>query len=379
MKNYIKKIFLYTALYFPISLLGQSQSEFIINKINDRINDTIPYKVIIKYIHNGKTSKDVKSELSTQYFKLKDTSKNDYLKYDYLVKNDTIIYYKKHKKIYAETRPDSFFGIGDYYKGWKTIENPLIFGVVLTDESDEIALDSINNNYNLKINLSKKNSQNILENSNSVSYEYTISKNDFNVSKVLKIIQTNEGILCSSLEFETEYLTDNEFNNILSDFFDNSLFMDLDEIIADQYKILYPQDSILNFSLNCIDGELINTYDGSTKLYLLDFWFVACGPCRLAMPYLDTIYQKYKQQGLTVIGLNANDKDTSLIKKVLNASRVSYPISMDALELIQKLKVQVYPTLILLNSRRKIIYWKTGFEKDEIKELDKLIAKELEK
>jgi thiol-disulfide isomerase/thioredoxin len=40
------------------------------------------------------------------------------------------------------------------------------------------------------------------------------------------------------------------------------------------------------------------------KAYVVEFWATWCGPCRKAFPHLSSLQKKYKEQGLTVIGVN---------------------------------------------------------------------------
>ncbi len=63
------------------------------------------------------------------------------------------------------------------------------------------------------------------------------------------------------------------------------------------------------------------------KVVVLNFWASWCVPCRAEMPELEALYRERKEQGLTVIGLSADDRhDRAAAVKAAGA--VSYPVGL---------------------------------------------------
>jgi cytochrome c biogenesis protein CcdA/thiol-disulfide isomerase/thioredoxin len=69
------------------------------------------------------------------------------------------------------------------------------------------------------------------------------------------------------------------------------------------------------------------------KVVLVDFWTYSCINCLRAIPYVKAWAEKYKDQGLVVIGVHAPEfafeKDVGNVRKAVSDLKIGYPVAID--------------------------------------------------
>ena len=69
------------------------------------------------------------------------------------------------------------------------------------------------------------------------------------------------------------------------------------------------------------------------KVVLIDFWTYSCINCLRTIPYVRAWAEKYKDQGLVVIGVHAPEfafeKDVDNVKKAIADLKITYPVAID--------------------------------------------------
>jgi cytochrome c biogenesis protein CcdA/thiol-disulfide isomerase/thioredoxin len=69
------------------------------------------------------------------------------------------------------------------------------------------------------------------------------------------------------------------------------------------------------------------------KIVVVDFWTYSCINCLRAIPYVRAWYEKYKDQGLVVIGVHtpefAFEKNIDNVKKAVTDLKIDFPVAID--------------------------------------------------
>jgi thiol-disulfide isomerase/thioredoxin len=77
------------------------------------------------------------------------------------------------------------------------------------------------------------------------------------------------------------------------------------------------------------------------KAYLVEFWATWCGPCRVSIPHLNEIHNKYKDKGLVVIGQDCWERDETLVKPFIEkmGEKMTYRVALDDKKEVEKGKM----------------------------------------
>lgn len=69
------------------------------------------------------------------------------------------------------------------------------------------------------------------------------------------------------------------------------------------------------------------------KVVMVDFWTYSCINCVRTLPHINAWHEKYKDQGLVIIGVHtpefAFEKDTRNVQKALDQFNITYPVAQD--------------------------------------------------
>ena len=95
---------------------------------------------------------------------------------------------------------------------------------------------------------------------------------------------------------------------------------------AEQAKINAPAP---DFALPDLEGQEISLSSLKGKVVILTFWSIYCQPCRQEMPMMDSLYQKYRSEGLDVVGMNIDRDPLVSIQNFVKENRLSFPILLD--------------------------------------------------
>ena len=81
----------------------------------------------------------------------------------------------------------------------------------------------------------------------------------------------------------------------------------------------------LSLSFEDVDGRAVSLSRFEGKPLVINLWGTWCGPCRIEMPQLNELSAKYRDRGLTVVGISVDDPPDD-IRAFVKEFGVTYPI-----------------------------------------------------
>jgi len=110
-----------------------------------------------------------------------------------------------------------------------------------------------------------------------------------------------------------------------------------------------------DFTLPLLNGEdaSLSSYKG--KVVILNFWATWCPPCRAEMPSMETLYQRFKNQGLEILAVDLGESPRT-VRQFIQTHRYTFPVMLDTNSRIGSLYgIQSIPTSLIIDREGKII------------------------
>jgi thiol-disulfide isomerase/thioredoxin len=119
-----------------------------------------------------------------------------------------------------------------------------------------------------------------------------------------------------------------------------------------------------------------NTMPDSDKVVVLSFFASWCKPCKLELPHVQTVFEKYQDKGLVVLAV-FSEKEADKVqwaKDWFKESNLTFGLVHDEFGIVKKrYEIGEYPTSYILNRQGIVVKKLMGYDEAIAQELDQLI------
>ena len=85
-----------------------------------------------------------------------------------------------------------------------------------------------------------------------------------------------------------------------------------------------------DFSLQTLQGDALGLPDLQGRPLIINVWASWCTPCKAEMPALERVYQRYRDQGLVVLAVNATNQDSvAAASTFVQDHGLTFPVLLD--------------------------------------------------
>ena len=115
-----------------------------------------------------------------------------------------------------------------------------------------------------------------------------------------------------------------------------------------------------DFRLIDSNGAPVRLSSFKGKVVLLNFWATTCGGCKTEIPWFVEFSERYKQRGLSVIGVSLDDDGWKSVRPFLKEKKLNYTVVIGSDALANQYGVNEMPVTLLIGRDGQIAYSHTG-------------------
>jgi peroxiredoxin len=117
-----------------------------------------------------------------------------------------------------------------------------------------------------------------------------------------------------------------------------------------------------DFTLRRMDGPNLRLQEQRGQVVMVNFWATWCGPCKIEMPHLNKIYEKYRSSGFVLLGVNIDDNAraaTDLATKL----GLKFPVLLDTDKAVSRLyDLGSMPATVLIDRDGRVRHLHRGYK-----------------
>jgi thiol-disulfide isomerase/thioredoxin len=124
------------------------------------------------------------------------------------------------------------------------------------------------------------------------------------------------------------------------------------------------------------EGGTVRLSQLKGNVVLLNVWATWCGPCKLELPIVQRMYDRYSDRNFVVLAVNV-DADRKRVPPFMKRLNISLPVYSAAPEDVAQMTAMGIPSTFILAPDRTLIDMAVGFSPDVEERWKKVVEKHL--
>ncbi len=124
---------------------------------------------------------------------------------------------------------------------------------------------------------------------------------------------------------------------------------------------LAPASPAPDFTLRSAEGRNLRLAEQRGSVVLVNFWATWCGPCKVELPHLVRLHEKYRGAGFVLLGVNV-DEDPKAAVALAQRLGVTFPVLFDADKSVSRLyALDSMPSTVLIDRDGRVRHLHRGY------------------
>jgi thiol-disulfide isomerase/thioredoxin len=130
----------------------------------------------------------------------------------------------------------------------------------------------------------------------------------------------------------------------------------LDELFDDLGVIKVPDVKVpVEIKLKDVNGTEVRLSDFRGKVVFLNFWTTWCPTCRIEMPSMEKLHQKFKDKDFAMVTINLQES-ASQVKAFFKEYKLTFTALLDSTgDVGTRFRINAIPTTFILDKKGRII------------------------
>ena len=121
-----------------------------------------------------------------------------------------------------------------------------------------------------------------------------------------------------------------------------------------------------HWTLQSADKSTFSLTDLKSKVTMIQFTSVACGPCKASIPFLKELSANYNKEDFDFVAIECTSKNTNVLKGYMERNDFEYKFLLSTKEVKKSYSINSFPVFFILDENRIIRQVISGYSKDSV-------------